>query len=343
MFSSQKRRLRLRTQKPSSITFNVGAPTFFRIVTGNPRNTVAHHGPATGIRAGSHPLSPGTSSCRHTPLGSQAQPSCIAAPVRPLSPVQSNDCTPAHAGVRHHATLRVPSPQSPPGIHDPPKFHARRLPTNSPPGKPPRSVASPVALRPAHPPGSNFSCRHRKHSKAIAPAHQDLPDAPAVRSAAPQTPPGNHGPPRFRADRNPTTHLRRKVLRCAAGSGPHPRACPPHNNAAHRLPTSSAQSTRPLDSRPDVQTPLGNTHGIRDPPRSRLRHIPTNIPAGNSPRWSVFPARLPPAYSPDSIAAVRHPKSRELVSRHSDCLAPSPPWQRGIPMRTTQPSSSEFA
>jgi hypothetical protein len=313
------------------------------IPTGNPHKTPAHPGPVIDTHAGSHPLSPGKSSHRCKPLGSPAPPFCIAVPDRPLAPVQSNDCTPSHAYARRRALRRVPSPQNPHGIHGPPKSHARRLPTNSPPGKPHRFAASPAALRPAHPPGSNFSAHHPKHNKAIVSGHHNLPGAPAARSAAPQTPPGIRGPPRSRVHRNPRKLPRRKALRCAAGSGPHPHACPPHNNAARRRPTSSAQSIRRPGSLLAAQTPPGSKPGIHGPPKSRFRHTPMNIPAGKTPRWFVFPAPPPPEYSSGSTAVVHHRKSRELVSPRPDCLGPSLLWRRGIPVRTTQPSSSGFA
>jgi len=210
---------------------------------------------------------------------------------------------------------------------------------NIPPGMPPRCAASPSALRPAHPPDRNSFFRHPKHNKATAQVRPDLSDVPAARLAAPQTPPGIHGPPRSLAGRSPRISLRRKVSRCAAGSGPRPHACPLRSSAALRRLTSSAQSTRLPGFLPASRTPHGSTPGSRDPPKFRVRHSPRNIPAGKRPRWSVFPAPRPLGCSPGNIAAVRHRKSRELACPHSTGPAPSP----FPPTHTPQPALSEFA
>jgi hypothetical protein len=277
------------------------------------------------------------------PTGFPALPPGIAALAVPLFPLPPIACTAGRADAPRHATRRGLLLQNPRGIRGPPKSHARRPPTNSLPGKPPRSAASPVGLHPAHPPDNNFSAHHPKRSKAFAPGHQDLPDAPAARSAAPQTLPGIHGPPKSRVGQNPTRLLRRKAPRCAAGSDPHPRACLPRSSAARHHPTSSGQSIRRPDFLPAAQTPLGSRPGIRDPPRFRLGHTPTNNPAGRQRRSFAFPAPHPLSYPRGSIAAVHHPKSREPVCRRSDCLGPLPLWRRGIPVRPTQSAFSKFA
>jgi len=181
------------------------------------RKTAVHPDPTTGIPAGSHPLAPGKSSRHCTPRGSRALPPCIAVPFPLLSPAQSNDCTPFHADAHRHAAPRGPSPQSPHGIRGPPKSLVRRLPTNNLPGMPPRSAASPVVPRRAHPPGSNFFFRYSKRSTATAQGHVLLPAAPAVHSAVPQTPLGSHGPPRSRVHRTPMKLPHRKAPRYVAG------------------------------------------------------------------------------------------------------------------------------
>ena len=283
------------------------------------------------------------SSYRRTLLGTPAQPSCIAAPVRPLALVQSNDCTPSHAHARLHALPLGPSPQSPPGIRGPPKSHARRRPTNIPPGTPPRSAASPVALRPVRPPDSNSSFRHPKRSTAIARVLPDLPDVLAARSVAPRTLPGTRGQPKFHADRNPTKRPPRKGHRCAAGSDPHPPAYRPRSSAALRHPTSSARSIRLPGFPPGVQTPPGSKRGIHGPPRFHYRHIPTNIPGGTPHRSSVFPAPRPLACSRDNTAAARHLKSREPASRPRIGPAPSLFLPTHTPLHTAQLAFSNFA
>jgi hypothetical protein len=214
---------------------------------------------------------------------------------------------------------------------------------NIPPGMPPRCAASPSALPPAHPPDRNSFSRHRKRNRATPLVPPDLLNVPAARWAAPQTPPGIHGLPRSLAGRSPTTSLRRKASRCAAGSSPRPHACPLRSSAALRRPTSSAQSTRLPDFLPASRTPHGSIPGSRDPPKFRVRRSPMNIPAGKQPRLSVFPTPRPLACSPGNIAAARRLKSRELASRHSIDPAPSPFPPTHTPQHTTQPALSEFA
>jgi hypothetical protein len=187
---------------------------------------------------------------------------------------------------------------------------------NIPPGMPSRCAASPSALRPAHPPDRNSFFRHPKHNKATAQVRPDLSDVPAARLAAPQTPPGIHGPPRSLAGRSPRISLPRKASRCAAESGPRPHACPLRSSAALRRLTSSAQSTRLPGFLPASRTPHGSTPASCDPPKFRVRHSPMNVPVGKRPRWSVFPAPRPLACPPGNIAAVRHQEEQ------GTCLPP---------------------
>ena len=325
--------------KPSSITFNVGAPTFS---IDTPRRTSVHRAPVADNPAGSHRGSPGRNSHPGNPPDSPAQLACIAAPTLPLSLAQSIDCKPEHDHVLRHAPHRGPSPQIPHGIHGPPRSRVRRLPTNTPPGKPPRSAALPIALRPAHPPGRHFACRDPKRSKEIASAHHRTRRGPAARSVAPQIPHGIHGPPRSRADRIPMKLLHRRVPRCAAGSGPRLHAYPLRSNAVRHRPTNSGQSIRSHDCSPAAHTPPGSKPGNRDPPKSRHRRIPMNIPAGKVTRSSAFPAPHLHAYSPGSSSAAHHLKSRELVCLRLD-LPDSPLWRTGKSERRTQPPFSGFA
>jgi hypothetical protein len=265
---------------------------------------------------------------------SLAKPACTAPPTR------APDLPPPTVGtlVRDDVLRRAPRldqrPRNPPGTRGPPKSPARPLPTSIPLGKRPHSAASPIALRPARPPDRSFFSRHPKRSKAIASARSELPRGPAARSVAPQTPRGIHGPPRSRAHRNPRSILAGKPPRCVAGTIPHPLACPLRNNAALHHPTSSARSLRLREFPRAVQTPPGSKPGIRDPPKFRLRHSPTNNPAGKPRRWSVFPAPRPLASPLCNNFARRHPKSSQSAFRHSHSRrssAQTPPGIHGPP------------
>jgi hypothetical protein len=277
---------------------------------------------------------------RCKPLGSPAQPACIAVPIHPLSPAQSNDCRPFRADALPHALRPTRSPQNPPGIRGPPRSPARPLPTNIPLGTPPRSAASPVARHLARPLDRNSFSRHPKRSRAIAQVRPDLPDVPAGRSAAPQIPRGIHGPPRSPVHRSPTNIPPGTPPRCAAGSNPHPRACLPRSSAALHHPTSSAQSIRLPDFLQAARTPPGSKPGTRGPPRSLLRHIPTNIPAGTQPRSSVSPAPRRLASPPCNNSVRRHLKSSQSAFRgwhNRRSSTQTPPGIHGLPRSRVRP------